>query len=169
MSAFFIHSWGHLIHLSCVQKTVFLFPIHCGLPLLFYSSSSSSPIYLFTLWLSSIHLVFPSPSLTLHCLFSPFCALMFQLFFVFFYQFFSTVFITSNSLSPFLILLPSHFISISPTLLLFFTLSLQWGHSMNNSKALQDDNGKLEVRLCVACVCVCVCKISWFIRARRQQ
>lgn len=27
---------------------------------------------------------------------------------------------------------------------------------MNNSKALQDDNGKLEVRLCVACVCVCV-------------
>lgn len=25
---------------------------------------------------------------------------------------------------------------------------------MNNSKALQDDNGKLEVRLCMACACV---------------
>lgn len=28
---------------------------------------------------------------------------------------------------------------------------------MNNSEALQDDNGKLEVRLFVACVCACVC------------
>lgn len=43
-----------------------------------------------------------------------------------------------------------------------FTFSLQRGHSMNNSKALQDDNGKLEVRLCVACVCVCVRLVDSF-------
>lgn len=34
-----------------------------------------------------------------------------------------------------------------------FTLFQQLRHPMNNSKTLQDDNGKLEVRLCVACEC----------------
>lgn len=131
-----------------------------------YQLWSAAPLLLLIIIISNLSLhsltVLYSSRLSFSFLDSPLSVFSFlrsnvSIVFCFFYQFFSTVFITSNSLSPFLILLPSHLISISPTLLLFFTLSLQWGHSMNNSKALQDDNGKLEVRLCVACVCVCVC------------
>lgn len=149
MSDLFIHSRGHLIYLSCMQKTV---SSHCGLPIISYLSLHSL-IALYSSCLSPSFLDSPPAFYLLS--FSPF------------HQFFvSTVFVTSISLS--LSLLPSHFNSIFPPL---FTFSLQWGHSMNNSKVLQDDNGKLEVRLCVACVCVCVhvCvwEISWFIPARR--
>lgn len=51
-----------------------------------------------------------------------------------------------------------HFYTSSPLL----AFSLQRGHSMNNSEALQDDNGKLEVRLCIACARVCVRLVDSF-------
>lgn len=164
MCAFFVHSHGHLIYLSFVQKTDFLFPptvlsLHFS-PYhpLFISSLSDCPLFVLTL-----HLQFAT------CVFSffPLCSDVSLVFFssiLCFRTFCHLSFPLSVSLS---LTLPLHFhFSTSPPL---FTFSLQWGHSMNNSKALQDDNGKLEVRLCSLCVCgVCVCKISWFIPARRQ-
>lgn len=56
--------------------------------------------------------------------------------------------ITSNSLRasvPLTLPLHLHF----PTSL---HCCLQRGHHMNYSEVLQDDNGKLEVRLCMACI-----------------
>lgn len=89
------------------------------LPIISYLSLHSLTV-LYSSCLSSSSFDSP-PSFSLSCLLSVFsaspCALLFHLFS--FHQFFdSTVFITSNSLSPFLFLLPSHFISIFPPLLL---------------------------------------------------
>lgn len=145
MSALFSHSQGRMIYL----QTVFLFPptVVCR--------SSSPPHRLPSLSLFSPHLLPDfSPSFSVsHTLFFSFPSL------------FPLFLITSSSLFvSFPLTLPLHFhFSTSPPL---FTFSLQRGHYMNNSKVLQDDNGKLEVRLCVACMCVC--KISWFIPARSQ-
>lgn len=53
---------------------------------------------------------------------------------------------------PPLLFFPSHFISIFPCVSSLHFLQRR-GRPMNNSEALRDDNGKLEVRLCVAGVC----------------
>lgn len=76
------------------------------------------------------------------CLFSP------PLMFHFFYQLIVSLFsITSpptcsfrHTSFPYFHLSSLHFLQ-------------RWGCPMNNSEALRDDNGKLEVRLCVAGVC----------------
>lgn len=143
--------------------------ISCFLPLCCRSTSLPITLYLSPHSLTVRYLSWLS-TFSLPPVFSPFslCALMFHLFFFSSILCFRTFCHLSFPLSVSLSLtLPLHFhFSTSPPL---FTFSLQWGHSMNNSKALQDDNGKLEVRLCSLCVCgVCVCKISWFIPARRQ-
>lgn len=156
----FIHplpGTSDILYLSCVLKTV---SSQCGLSLFLYPSSH---LYL---WLFPICLVFPASSLTLRLHFAAWvCYFLLSLYVLMafwsilcFHCFYHLSFPLSVFL-PLTLPLHFHFFFTSPPL---FTFSLQWGHSMNNSKALQDDNGKLEVRLCVACVCVCVRLVDSF-------